>query len=56
MMSQNRQDTKDRVRSELDYRVNLKAEVEIEDLLQRMGKIEEMLTEVLPDAGRETNS
>ncbi|HVN14103.1 MAG TPA: DUF1003 domain-containing protein, partial [Anaerolineales bacterium] len=28
MMSQNRQDTKDRVRSELDYRVNLKAELE----------------------------
>ncbi|MCL4531566.1 MAG: DUF1003 domain-containing protein [Chloroflexi bacterium] len=56
MMSQNRQDAKDRVRSELDYRVNLKAEVEIEDMLQRMGKIEEMLTEVLPDAGRETNS
>jgi uncharacterized membrane protein len=49
MMSQNRQDTKDRLRSELDYRVNLKAELEIEDLLQRMGKIEEMLTEVLPD-------
>ncbi len=50
MMSQNRQDAKDRVRSELDYRVNLKAEVEIEDMLQRMGKIEEMLNEVLPDA------
>ncbi len=45
MMSQNRQDTKDRVRSELDYRVNLKAEVEIEEVLQRMGKLEEMLAE-----------
>ncbi|MBI3739977.1 MAG: DUF1003 domain-containing protein [Chloroflexi bacterium] len=43
MMSQNRQDAKDRVRSELDYRVNLKAEVEIEQLLQRVGDIEEML-------------
>ena len=49
MMSQNRQDTKDRVRSELDYRVNLKAEVEIEELLQKVGKIEEMLAEVMPD-------
>jgi len=29
MMSQNRQDSKDRVRSDLDYRVNLKAEVEV---------------------------
>jgi len=45
MMSQNRQDTKDRVRSELDYRVNLKAELEIEELLQRVGEIERMLGE-----------
>ncbi len=45
MMSQNRQDAKDRIRSELDYRVNLKAEVEIEELLQRMGKLEEILVE-----------
>jgi CRP/FNR family transcriptional regulator, cyclic AMP receptor protein len=49
MMSQNRQDTKDRVRSELDYRVNLKAEVEIEEILQRIGRVEELLVEVLPD-------
>ncbi len=53
MMSQNRQDTKDRVRSELDYRVNLKAEVEIEELLQRVGKLEEHLVEALPDPGEE---
>jgi CRP/FNR family cyclic AMP-dependent transcriptional regulator len=45
MMSQNRQDTKDRLRSELDYRVNLKAEVEIEEMLQRIGKIEQILVE-----------
>lgn len=45
MMSQNRQDSKDRLRSELDYRVNLKAEVEIEEVLQRMGKLEELLAE-----------
>jgi len=45
MMSQNRQDTKDRLRSELDYRVNLKAELEIEELLQRVGKIEDILVE-----------
>lgn len=49
MMSQNRQDAKDRVRSELDYRVNLKAEVEIEEILQKVGKIEERLSEALPD-------
>lgn len=45
MMSQNRQDAKDRLRSELDYRVNLKAEVEREELLQRVGEIERMLGE-----------
>ena len=45
MMSQNRQDTKDRLRSELDYRINLKAELEIEELLQRVGKIENILVE-----------
>ncbi len=45
MMSQNRQDSKDRVRSELDYRVNLKAELEIEELLKRLGQVEETLAE-----------
>jgi CRP/FNR family transcriptional regulator, cyclic AMP receptor protein len=45
MMSQNRQDSKDRVRSELDYRVNLKAELEIEEILHRVGKIENILVE-----------
>lgn len=43
MMSQNRLDTKDRLRSELDYRVNLKAELEIGELLLRLGKIEQRL-------------
>src|SRR5579859_7230670 len=36
MMSQNRQDAKDRVRSELDYQVNLKAETEIMQLHERV--------------------
>lgn len=45
MMSQNRQDTKDRLRGELDYRVNLKAELEIEEMLQRIGKLEKILVE-----------
>lgn len=35
MMSQNRQDAKDRVRSELDFEVNLKAESEIQSLSAR---------------------
>jgi uncharacterized membrane protein len=36
MMSQNRQEAKDRMRAEHDYRVNLKAEMEIRLLSERM--------------------
>ncbi len=36
LMSQNRLDTKDRLRSEYDYRVNLKAELEIRHLHQKL--------------------
>ncbi len=50
MMSQNRQDRKDRVRSELDYAVNRRAEMEIQGLARKLnlmgeqlGDIEEML-------------
>jgi uncharacterized membrane protein len=39
MMSQNRQDAKDRVRSELDYQVNLKAELEIIQLHQKIDEL-----------------
>ncbi len=43
MMSQNRQDTKDRVRSELDYQVNLKAEIEIMELHAKFERLEQRL-------------
>jgi len=36
MMSQNRQEARDRLRSENDYRVNLKAELEIRHLSEKM--------------------
>ncbi|MCM2370241.1 DUF1003 domain-containing protein [Aporhodopirellula aestuarii] len=36
MMSQNRQETKDRLRAENDYRINLKAELEIRHLHSKM--------------------
>lgn len=36
MMSQNRQEAKDRMRSENDYKVNLKAELEIRNLHEKM--------------------
>jgi CRP/FNR family cyclic AMP-dependent transcriptional regulator len=43
MMSQNRQDSKDRVRSELDFAVNRKAEAEIIQLAAKLHRIEERL-------------
>lgn len=39
MMSQNRQEAKDRLRSEHDYRVNLKAELEIRHLHWKMDQL-----------------
>jgi len=36
MMSQNRQETKDRIRSENDYKVNLKSEIEIRTLHEKV--------------------
>ncbi len=50
MMSQNRQDKKDRLRSELDFEVNRRAEMEIQGLARKMnwlgdkiGDVEELL-------------
>jgi uncharacterized membrane protein len=43
MMSQNRQDQKDRVRSELDFDVNVRAESEIKELSRKLNRIEEKL-------------
>ena len=55
MMSQNRQDTRDRVRGELDYEVNRRAESEIQGLSrklnligEKMGDFEDLLREKLP--------
>ena len=46
MMSQNRQDSKDRLRSELDYNVNLKAEMEVTQLLETVRRIEDRLDDL----------
>jgi CRP/FNR family cyclic AMP-dependent transcriptional regulator len=43
MMSQNRQDKKDRVRSELDYDVNLRAESEIQGLARKLNLVSEKI-------------
>jgi uncharacterized membrane protein len=65
MMSQNRQETKDQLRSEYDYRVNLKAELEIRHLhekmdhllmtqWQRLLEIQEVQTELMEEIARKT--
>jgi uncharacterized membrane protein len=41
MMSQNRQEKKDRIRAEQDYQINLKAEILVEDIILRLKKLEE---------------
>src|SRR5271156_384523 len=46
MMSQNRQDTKDRVRGELDYDVNLRAESEIQNLSSKLNLLTEKIGDV----------
>ncbi len=46
MMSQNRQDRKDRVRSELDYAVNRRAEAEIQGLAHKLNLLGEQLGDV----------
>jgi CRP/FNR family transcriptional regulator, cyclic AMP receptor protein len=46
MMSQNRQDTKDRVRSELDYDVNRRAEAEIQALAAKVHLLTEKIDDV----------
>ncbi len=63
MMSQNRQEAKDRVRSQHDYKINLKAELEIRHLhekidhllshqWERLVQIQELQVELLSDLGR----
>jgi uncharacterized membrane protein len=63
MMSQNRQEAKDRLRSEHDYQVNLKAELEIRHLhekldhllshqWERLAQIQEIQLELLAEISR----
>ena len=46
MMSQNRQDTKDRLRSELDFDVNRRAEAEIQALSQKLNLVMDKIGDV----------
>jgi uncharacterized membrane protein len=47
MMSQNRQDTKDRLRGELDFDVNRRAESEIQTLSRKLNLLDEKLGDVV---------
>ena len=46
MMSQNRQEEKDRIRSEQDFETNVKSEVLIEEILKHVENIEQQLDEL----------
>ena len=46
MMSQNRQDTKDRLRGELDFQVNRRAEVEIQGLANKLNLLGDKIDDV----------
>jgi CRP/FNR family cyclic AMP-dependent transcriptional regulator len=46
MMSQNRQDAKDRLRSELDFDVNRRAESEIQNLAQRLNSLDDKIDDL----------
>ena len=67
MMSQKRQDAKDRLRSENDYRVNLKAELEIRHLhekidhlinrqWERLAEIQQIQLEIMQDLSTRSRS
>ncbi len=47
MMSQNRQEAKDRIRSKNDYKVNLKSELIIEDLHKKIDELQKLHQELL---------
>ncbi|HEX4231661.1 MAG TPA: DUF1003 domain-containing protein [Bryobacteraceae bacterium] len=46
MMSQNRQDSRDRLRSELDFEVNRRAELEIQGLSRKLNLLAEQIADV----------
>src|SRR6476661_2842334 len=46
MMSQNRQDTKDRLRGELDYDVNRRAESEIQGLSRKLNRLNDRIGDI----------
>lgn len=56
MMSQNRADAKDRIRAELDYRVNVKAETEVAELHAKLDEMRNDLMRAIDLAARYSTS
>jgi len=51
-LSQNRQAAKDRVRSDIEYDVNIKAEMEIQHLHEKLDRIQEQAAEQFNRLGK----
>src|ERR1700726_2416238 len=56
MMSQNRQDTKDRLRGELDYDVNRRAESEIQGLAQKLNLLVDKVEDIANIVRKNSNT
>lgn len=54
MMSQNRQEAKDRKRAESDYRINLKSELIIDDLHRKLEEVLEVQKKLVKEIGELT--
>jgi uncharacterized membrane protein len=56
LLSQNRQVARDRVRNDIEYQVNLKAELEIGHLHEKFDHLHEMLARLAPQAEEKRHS
>jgi uncharacterized membrane protein len=53
LMSQNRQSHKDRLRSEIDYQINLKNELALNEIIQRLKTLEREYLRLASEKQRE---
>jgi uncharacterized membrane protein len=56
LLSQNRQATKDRVRADIEYEVNVKAELEVAALHEKLDRLQEQMVERLRRMGKELDA
>lgn len=55
MMSQNRQEEKDRIRAEQDFETNRKSEIIIEEILKRLKQLEKNQKEIIEHINKQNN-